>query len=205
MRSYGLVFAPLLGLCLLQAQSAQPNPFEDVPNPSEPPAPAVSGFTIEAIEFRSTRPLSQAVLRAVIASRVGGAYDIATLRRDAQVLRNTQRFSAVVLQTEPGRAGAVVRFIVAERPLIQALDYEGDDTVTRAEILRRFGERKINVRPEALLNEDELGRAAMTIQELVAEKGRPNIAVTSVVEPTGPALVWPSPTVKVIFTVADKQ
>lgn len=51
---------------------------------------------------------------------------------------------------------------------------------------------------------DELGRAAMTIQTLVAEKGRRNITVTSGVEPTGPALLWLSPTVRITFVATER-
>jgi outer membrane protein assembly factor BamA len=206
MRSSGLVVASLLGLGLLRAQSStQRNPFENVPKPPEPPAPTGSGFTIESIEFRSAKRIPNDILRAMIHSRVGGAYDIATLRRDADALQNTRRFSGVILETEPGRAGAIVRFFLAERPLIQALDYQGDDTVTMAQILERFTQRKITLLAETLFDEAELGRAAMTIQELVAERGRRNTTVTPFVEPTGPPLLWPSPTVKITFKVAEKQ
>jgi len=201
-----LVLAALLSLSLLRAQpSRQRNPFENIPEPSDPPAPTVSGFIIEAIEFRGAKRIPNNILRAMIYSRVGGAYDVATLRRDAQALQNTGRFSGVIWETEPGRAGAIVRFVLAERPLIQALDYQGDDTVTIAEILERFTQRNITLRAETLFDEAELEHAAITIQELVGERGRQNITVTPFVEPTGPPLVWPSPTVKITFTVAQKQ
>ena len=67
MKSYTLVLAPLIGLCLLQApvvsaqttkpqepapSSTQRNPFEAVPEAPRFPAPEVSGPIIEAIEFR---------------------------------------------------------------------------------------------------------------------------------------------------------
>jgi hypothetical protein len=70
--------------------------------------------------------------------------------------------------------------------------------------MERFTQRKITLRAETLLDEAELGRAAMTIQELVRESGRQNATVTPFVEPTGTALIWPSPTVKVAFKVAEK-
>lgn len=206
MRSITLLCAPLLSLCLFdQILSAQRSPFEAVPKPPATPAPTVSGFNIESIEFRGARRIPQSTLRALIASRVGGAYDIATLRRDGQALQNTRRFSTILLETEPGRAGAIVRFVLAERPLIQAFDYQGDNILTIEEILERFRQRNITLRAETLYDEDELSPAAMTIQELLREKGRQNITVTPLVEPTGPLLLWPSPTVKITFTIAEKQ
>jgi outer membrane protein insertion porin family len=213
MRFFTLVVTLLIGTCLLRAQivpaqatkpreaalsSTQRNPFEAVPEP--PPPPKVSGPTIEAIEFRGARRLPQSVLRAVIASRAGGAYDMETLRRDSQALYKTGRFSHIAWETEMGPAGAIVRFVVVERPLIQSIEYQGDDTVTIPEILERFKERKVNLRVETLYNDDELGRAAATVQELVAERGRQHITVTPLVES-----VWPHSTVRITFRVEEKQ
>jgi outer membrane protein insertion porin family len=174
--------------------------FEEVPEAPQPPRPKASGPTIEAIEFRGTRRIPQFALRAVIASRAGGAYDTETLRRDAQALYNTGRFSDISWTTEPGPAGIVVRFVVVERPLIQTIEYQGDDTVTIDEILERFKQRNLKLKPETLYNEDELGRAAVAIQELVEERGRENITVTPSVEPT-----WQPLTVKIIFRVVEKE
>ncbi len=100
MRYVTLVLAPLIGICLLRAQivpaqatkprepvtsSTQRNPFEAVPELPQLPSPKLPGPTIETIEFRGLRRLPQSVLRAVIASRIGGAYDIETLRLSSSV------------------------------------------------------------------------------------------------------------------------
>lgn len=206
MPSIPLLSAPLWSLCLfVQVIPAQRSPFEAVPKQQEQPAPTGSGFNIESIEFRGARRMPQSILRALIVSRVGGAYDIATLRRDAQALQNTRRFSTILLETEPGRAGAIVRFALAERPLIESLDVQGDSTLTIEGITERFTMRNISLRAETFYDEGELARAALTIEELLREKGRNGITVTPSVEPTGPLLLWPPPTVKITFTVAQKQ
>jgi outer membrane protein assembly factor BamA len=139
-------------------------------------------------------------LRAVIASRAGSVYDLETLRRDAQALYNTGRFSNVAWETEMGPTGATVHFVVVERPLIQSIEYQGDDSVTIAEILARFRERRVNLRVETLFNGDEVGRAAATIENFVAEKTRKHITVTPVVEST-----WPDETVTITFRAAHKN
>ena len=136
----------------------------------------------------------------IIDSRVGGVYDVETLRRDSQALYRTQRFSDVNWETEQGPGGVVVRFVVVERPLIQSVEYQGDDTVTIAEILERFKQRKIRLKAETLYDENELGLAAATVQELLAERGRHNITVTASVEP----ILAPS-TVKITFRVEETQ
>lgn len=198
MRSYTLVLMPLIGLSLLQAQIVQRNPFEPVPEAPQSPPRKVSGPTIEAIEFHGARRLPQSLLQALIASRVGGAYDLQTLQRDSQALYNTGRFSNVAWETGMGQASAVVRFVVVERPLIQSIEYQGDDTLTAAEILERFKQREIKLRVETLYNDAELARAAAAVQELLAEKGR-RLTVTPQVESP-----WPHSTVKITFRVDEK-
>ena len=76
--------------------------------------------------------------------------------------------------------------------------------MTLEEILERFKQRNITLRAETLYDEEELSPAAMTIQEILRERGRQNITVTPFVESTGPLLLWPTPTVKITFTVAEK-
>lgn len=214
MRLCTLALASLIGLCVLRAQvvpaqatkpqgpaasSTQRNPFEAVPESPQFTAPKISGPIIEAIEFRGVKRATQSVLRAIIVSRAGGAYDTETLRRDSQALYNTGRFSDVVWETEPGPAGPIVRFALVERPLVQSIEYQGD-TVTTQEILERFQQRKVKLRTETLFQGDDLLRAVATVQELLAEKGRPNSRVTTLVEQTeSPSIV------KIIFRVEEKQ
>jgi outer membrane protein assembly factor BamA len=212
MGSHWLASAPLVGLCLLQApivlaqtaqSSTQRTPFEAIPGPPQPPPPKVLGPPIQAIQFQAVdfqgAVRSSQILRAIIESHAGGAYDPETLRRDAQALYKTGRFSSVVWETEQGSVGPIVRFEVVERPLIQSIEYQGNDTVTIPEILERFKQRKVKLRAETLLNEDELSRAVLTLQGLVAEGGRRNITVTPLVEPIAPS------TVKITFRVEEKQ
>nr|WP_321472894.1 POTRA domain-containing protein [uncultured Paludibaculum sp.] len=223
MRSFNSVLAQLMGLFLLRAEiipaqateaqgrapsSTQGSPFEAVPEPPRPPPVTVSGPAIVAIEFRGATRLRESVLRALIASRVGGPYDIETLRRDAQALKHTGRFSDVVWETEESRSGPIVRFVVVERPVIQSVEYQGNDTVTVPEILERFRLRKVNLRVETLFNEDELERAAATVRELVAERGHQNITVSPSVEPVWPpsgVRSSPPSTVKIIFRAEEQR
>lgn len=196
MNSTQLALTALMGLGVWGAQH---NPFEEVPPLHEPPPVKVSGPTIEAIEFRGARRIPQSILRAVIASRPGGAFDNETLRRDVQALYQTGRFSEIALKTEPGRAGAIVRFMVEERPFIEEIDYQGDTTLTTVEIQNRLEERKINLRVDTLLHHDELARAVAAIQEQLAEKGRRNVTVTPVVAP-----LFSPGNVRITFVVDEK-
>ena len=66
-----------------------------------------------------------------------------------------------------------MRFVVVQRPLIQSIDYHGDDAVTLPEILERFKPRKLQLRAQTLYDEEELGLTGVTVQELLAERGTP--------------------------------
>lgn len=166
-----------------RAPDRQKSPFEAVSEPKETAAKRVSGPVIEAIEFRGARRVTPSLLRAVIVSRTGGIYDIDTLRKDIEALQNTQRFSRVVMESEPGRAGSIVRFFLTERPLIATIEFEGDSAARIADVLERLQERKIRLGIDMLYDEDELPRALAAIEELLAEKGRSNLTVTASVEP----------------------
>lgn len=207
--------AQFVGLCVLGAQdlatqaaqveasapsSAQRRPFEAIPEPRSAPPQKRSGPTIQAMEFRGTARVQLSALRAVISTRVGDVYDLGALQNDAQALRRTQRFSQVEWEAEPSPEGVIVRFVLIDRPLIESIEYRGDSTVTIAEILERFQERKLKLRVETLLDENELPRAAAMVRELVGEKGRPNVVVTPMVERMGaPSLA------RIRFTVAESQ
>lgn len=187
-----------LGLVGTGVLAQKANPFEAIPEPPQELRPAVLGPTIKAIEFRGVKRFSPFVLSRVIASRAGSAYDLEALQRDTEALYKTKLFSYVVWETEPSAAGAIVRFVVVERPLIESIDVQGD-TVTMPEVLERWSQRKIKLRAEALYDEDELPRATLAIQELVSERGRQNLTVTPLVERLGP----PS-RVKITFRVTQK-
>ncbi|QOY88498.1 hypothetical protein [Paludibaculum fermentans] len=130
------------------------------------------------------------------------------MRNDALFLNRTGRFSYVAWELEDSRSGPVVRFVVVERPVIQAIELRGSDIVTLPEILERFALRKVHLRVEALFQLDELERAAATLQELVAERGRRPIAVSPLVKPIWPASGvqnWPPPAVKIVFQAEAPQ
>jgi beta-lactamase regulating signal transducer with metallopeptidase domain len=207
---------PLLRAQVAPAQATKPrkpassftqrDPFEAIPEPPpEPSLPKVSGPPIGAIEFLGATHVSLFALRAIIASRVGDAYDTESLRRDSQYLYNTGRFSQVRQELEPGPNGATVRFVLVERPVIQSIKYQGDDTVTVVEILERFQQRRIALRAETLYNDDDLARAAGAVQEVVAERGGQNITVTPLVETIQPSSPLSLSAVKITFRAEKKQ
>jgi len=131
-------------------------------------APQPSGEVVESIEVRGARRVPQDTLKAMILTKPGDVYNEDILRRDFMYLWNTGRFDDVRLETEPGRAGLVVRFVVSERRVIRSINYEGIHSITVSEILDRFKERKVPLSVENQYDPDKVQRAAIAIKEFLA-------------------------------------
>src|SRR5947209_15374587 len=199
-----------------QAKPAPPpqkkNPFESVPEEQKPaaqpaqpaapapqprqleapkPAPTVpvspNGQVIEAFEFRGARRVPQDTLKALIVSKPGDIYNEETLRRDFMLLWNTGRFDDIRLETEPGRTGVIVRFVVTERRVIRSIEYPGAKSVTVSEILDRFKERKVGLSVESQYDPNKIQRAAVVLKEFLSERGRQYATVDPQIEQIPPS------------------
>jgi outer membrane protein insertion porin family len=193
-----------------------PNPFENVPAPApaQPPAgqqsqgapgqqprleapPAAPGVApnpaqpsnqvIEAIEFRGARRVPQDTLRALIFSRVGDIYNPATVGRDVTALWNSGRFDDIQVETEPGKTGLILRFVVTERRVIRSIDYPGLKSATVSDVLDRFKERRVGLTVESQYDPNKVQRAAVVLKELLSERGRQYATVTPEVKQIPPS------------------
>ena len=176
---------------------AQAKPqLQTPPRPAEAPKPA-AGEVIEAIEFRGARRVPQDTLRAMIFTKAGDILNEDALRRDYMLLWNSGRFDDIRLETEPGRTGLIVRFVLTERRVIRSINYEGIKSVTVSEILDRFKERKVGLSVESQYDPDKVQRAAVALKEFLAERGRQYATVEPQVEQIPPS------SLKVTFAVNE--
>ena len=114
-------------------------------------------------------------------------------------LWNTGRFDDIRLETEPGRTGLIVRFVVTERRVIRSINYEGIHSVTVSEILDRFKERKVGLSVESQYDPNKIQRAAMVLKEFLAERGRQYATVDPQIEQIPPS------SLKVTFNVERRS
>ena len=103
------------------------------------------------------------------------------------ILWNTGRFDDIRLETEPGRTGLIVRFVVTERRVIRSIDYPGAKSVTVSEILDRFKERKVGLSVESQYDPNKVQRAAVVLKEFLAERGRQYATVDPQIEQIPPS------------------
>ena len=136
-------------------------------------------------------------MKALIASKAGDIYSEEALRRDFMALWNTGRFDDIRLETEPGRIGLIVRFVVTERRVIRSINYEGIHSVTVSEILDRFKERKVGLSVESQYDPNKIQRAAIVLKEFLAERGRQYATVEPQIEQLPPS------SLKVTFNVNE--
>ena len=156
-----------------QQPGEQPKPQLEAPKPNAPEVqPGTPGNVIEAIEFRGARRVPQDTLRAQIITRKGDIYNEDALHRDFMVLWNTGRFDDIRLETEQGKSGIILRFVVTERRVVRTIKYENMKSVTQSEVLDRFKERKVGLTVESQYDPNKVQRAAVVLKEYLAERGR---------------------------------
>ncbi|MFZ0589292.1 MAG: outer membrane protein assembly factor BamA [Bryobacteraceae bacterium] len=175
-----------------QPPKQQQNPFENVPEAPKPEAQPNKNNAgiIEDIEFRGQRRIPQDTLRALILSRKGDVYSDDAIHRDFMALWNSGRFDdlKVEKQTAPD-GGIIIRFIVAERRVIRSIDYTGNKSISKSEILDRFKDRKVGLSPESQYDPGKVQRAKNVLQEFEAERGRQYATVTPEVRQVPPSSV----------------
>jgi len=172
-------------------QPSQTNPFENVqpaapqqPTPAQPqleapkpapeaPRPAAANV-IEDIQFRGARRVPVDSLRALTANtKKGDIYNEDGLHRDFMALWNSGRFDDIRLETEPGKTGLILRWVLTERRVIRSINYsKGMKSVSVSEVLDRFKERKVGLVTESQYDPNKVQRAAVVLKEYLAERGR---------------------------------
>jgi outer membrane protein insertion porin family len=181
----------------VNTEPAKPAPGFERPAEAAPEAPAEVSDTIEAIEFRGARRVSQELLRSTIFTRKGDKYDEEALNRDFIALWNSGRFDDIKLEREQGRSGWVIRFQVQERRTIRTIDYKGNKSLSISEILDRFKERRVGLTVESQYDPNRVQRAAVVIKEYLSERGRQ----FAIVKPE--VFQVPPSSLKVVFAIDE--
>ncbi len=167
----------------------QPNPFENVPTAPEKPTPAapptqeakptIGANIIEEVQFRGQHKVPQDTLRGLIYTKSGDVYDEESIHRDFMSLWNTGRFDDLRVEKEQGpKGGIVLRFVVTERRTVHVIDYTGNKSISKSEILDRFKERKVSLTPESQYDPGKVQRAKNVLVEYEAERGHQYANVT---------------------------
>ena len=138
-----------------------------------PPVPDL----IEAIDVRGARRIPSETIRYNLQSRPGEPMDLTTIQRDIRALYALGYFQDIRVVEEDGETGKIVIFEVVEKPIIRAIDYEGNDSVTLSTILERNRDAGVGLTVEIPYDETRIQRAKAVLLSLLAEQGRQNATV----------------------------
>ncbi len=188
---------PQPGQAQPQNPPAQQQPPLQAPTTPKPPAGTPQGVVIEAIDFTGLRRVPQDTVKAMISERVGDIYNEDALRRDFSYLWNQGRFDDIRVETEQGKTGIIIHWIMTERRVIRSIDYTGIHSVTVSEILDRFKERKVGLSVESQYDPDKVQRAVVALKEFLSERGHQYATVEPRIEQIPPS------SLKVTFAVNE--
>ncbi len=132
---------------------------------------------IEAIEVTGNRRVPAETIRYNLQSRPGEPIDAVTVQRDIRALYGMGYFDDVHVYEEDGDNGRIVIFEVSEKPIIRAIDYEGNSSVTQSSILERFRDEGVGLSVEIPYDETRMQRAKAVLLDLLAGQGRQNATV----------------------------
>src|SRR5204863_1415889 len=130
------------------------------PGVQEAKPAAVAANIIEQVNFRGQRKVGQDFLRGLIFNKKGDVYDVEAVHRDVMSLWNSGRFDDLTVEKTTGPAGGIIlTFVVTERRTVHTIDYSGNKSITKSEILDRFKERHVSLTPESQFDPGKVQRA----------------------------------------------
>ncbi len=97
-------------------------------------ADAQAGQTIVAVSFEGLEKTSEAYVREIVRVKAGDALDTSALDRDVARLVRSGRFQIVRYEARPEAEGVRVVFLLAERPLVKAIRFEGNSKIKDNEL-----------------------------------------------------------------------
>jgi outer membrane protein insertion porin family len=156
------------------------------------PAMAQSERVIEKIEIRKNRSISKETIKLYIQTREGDIYREEQVQRDFQAVLAQgffDEFESRVFVEEGPKGGVVLIFSIIERPIILDIVLDGLKSVQESDFLQRLRERRIGVSKQSLYDPYAVENARRVLQELLAEKGRPNARIDVREEPVSKASV----------------
>jgi outer membrane protein insertion porin family len=170
------------------------------PQAQEPQAQApqaVNGLTIESIEFKGLKALSDDTLRYYLGLEPGQPLDEEALNRNIKQLWDRNLVDDVAVESVPTPAGVRLVITVSERPTLRSIEYEGLKRISKTDLQDKMTTQRVRVHEGEPLSLGELQRVKTLIEEMYGEKGYRFATAQYTVEDVGPNEK------KVVFTVDE--
>jgi outer membrane protein insertion porin family len=145
-----------------------------------------SPTTIESIEIRGLKTLSEETLLHYLGLAPGQPLDEEALNRNIKELWARNLVDDVEVESFPTPAGVRLRITISERSIVRSIDYEGLKRITRTDLQDKMTSQRIRVREGEPLSLGDLQRIKTLIEEMYGEKGYRFAAAQFAVEDVGP-------------------
>jgi outer membrane protein insertion porin family len=194
---------PMLVSGGLSAHAQTPRTSSSQPPSPRPPAPqppqqqGTNGRTIEAIEFKGLKALSEETLRFYLGLAPGQPLDEDALNRNIKKLWERNLVDDVQVESVPTAAGVRLVITVAERPVLRSIDYQGLKRISKTDLQDKLTTQRVRVHEGEPLSLGELQRVKSTIEDMYGEKGYRFATAQYTVTDVGPNEK------KVVFTVDE--
>src|SRR5215213_7857640 len=155
--------------------------------PARAQAPGgVDNQTIQAIEFRGLKTLSDETLRYYLGLETGQPFDPQQLDANIKELWARNLVDDVQVESVPEGQGVRLVITVVERPVLRSLTYEGLKRLSKTDIQDKLTTQRIRVREGEPLSLGELQRVKTLVEEMYAEKGYRFAQARYTIEDMGP-------------------
>ena len=133
---------------------------------------------IERIQIEGNKKVSLETIQFYIKSRSGGIYDEEKLKDDFKILWETSFFENIRIESDNGGNGKIVRFIVAENPLISAVTYKINKKFKESDITQKLQDNNITIQAFSYYSPAKIRKARKIITDMLLEKGFNQASVT---------------------------
>ncbi len=152
---------------------------------------------IEDVLIRDNRRIPSDTIKYNLQTKKGDTFNIETIRSDIRRLYGLGYFDTITPYEEDGKTGKIIVFSVKEKPTIRSVEYKGNSSITRSEILEKMREKKVGLGQESPFDPTRIKRAENVLKQMLAEKGHQNAKIVVTQDPVPPN------SVNLLFTIDE--
>jgi outer membrane protein insertion porin family len=166
-----VTLAVLFALLLPSAARAQGLPEAPGSTPSAAPLPQseaelARGLPILRIVVAGNRRITPEDVVTYLRERTGQEFSPEVLTQDVRELYGSGFFDDIEVDLERLQEGVVLRFVVRERPSVNAVTFEGNEEIDKDDL-----KEGIELKANTILSPPAIRRSIQKIRDLYAEKG----------------------------------
>jgi len=156
------------------------------------PGASAEGFRVIGIEVQGARRVSQDSILQTMGTKPGQDLDLSRVREDVKAIFRLGYFRDVTFDVEEVPEGYRLTVIVSEKPVVGAVQIEGNKDVDTADL-----KAAVTLKERTLFQEEKVKESVMKLQEVCQNKGFYDAVVDAAVSEDAEG------TIRVTFRVAE--